>query len=293
MWKIKKFKNTKRDFSKYNFFIKKLLSNPKQRIHQQLIEKITKTCSSFSRNCRNLCDGYKDWFYEAPASAVIPMWLIPVALVITIIDVDKISSIKELGKILLDRADTLAIFAALILYYKEARNRKSQERYEAWQVINSALGQQGSGGRIQALQALNQSRESLESLSVPDANLTGIKLPGAILLGANLQKAKLDKADLREANLSGANLEGAMLIKANLQGAQLWDTNLRRAQLTQSELQGAILQGANLSGAVLLHANLEQAKYLDDQLNQAILCKTKLRDGTISDRDCKQIGIDY
>ncbi|MEO1761500.1 MAG: hypothetical protein AAFR83_05885, partial [Cyanobacteria bacterium J06629_18] len=53
--------------------------------------------------------------------------------------------------------------------------------YEVWQVINSSQGQGGSGGRIKALEYLNQEKESMAGVTARHADLTGIKLEKAEL----------------------------------------------------------------------------------------------------------------
>ena len=45
--------------------------------------------------------------------------------------------------------------------------RKTQAIYQDWQVINSAQGKSGSGGRIQAIQDLYKQGESMVGLSAP------------------------------------------------------------------------------------------------------------------------------
>jgi len=120
------------------------------------------------------------------------------------------------------------------------------------QVINLAQGQGGSGGRIDALQDLNNE----------DISLAGVDVSGAFLSGVNLQGAYLKSADLQGANLWGANLQEAVLTKADLQGALLWEANLQKAVLTKADLQGVDLMRTNLEGAYLERANLQGVKNL-------------------------------
>ena len=76
------------------------------------------------------------------------------------------------------------------------------------------------------------------------------------LSGAKLNGKMLDGADLRNADLGGASLKRADLVEADMRGADLAGANLRQADLTNADLQGANLQGAylwmaNMSWAVL------------------------------------------
>src|SRR4051794_16719510 len=45
-----------------------------------------------------------------------------------------------------------SVLIAVIFYFSESGDRKKQQHYQAWQVINTAQGKGGSGGRIEALQ---------------------------------------------------------------------------------------------------------------------------------------------
>src|SRR6266446_260181 len=80
-------------------------------------------------------------------------------------------------------------------------------------------------------------------------------LSGARLWGANLSGAEFSFSELEEANLSRARLKGALLIKANLSRAKLSQADLSGANLTQAYLEETDLSGANLSGAYLYGAD--------------------------------------
>ena len=47
-----------------------------------------------------------------------------------------------------------SVLVAVIFYFTESGDRRKQKHYHAWQVINTAQGKSGSGGRIEALQEL-------------------------------------------------------------------------------------------------------------------------------------------
>src|SRR6516162_4927610 len=102
----------------------------------------------------------------------------------------------------LEYVSTFSVLIAVIFYFAEAGDRKKQKHYQAWQVINTAQGKGGSGGRIEALQELNQDREPLVGVDASEAFLQGIRLPKA-----NLLRCDLHAADLRDSVLSGSNME--------------------------------------------------------------------------------------
>jgi uncharacterized protein YjbI with pentapeptide repeats len=100
----------------------------------------------------------------------------------------------------------MASIGGVVLYLGGESERKQQAHYQAWEIINSAQGQTGEGGRIHALQDLVKSKVSLESVDVSNAFLSGINLPKSNLSQANLSQANLNKSNLSQANLNKSNL---------------------------------------------------------------------------------------
>ncbi|HEY1628514.1 MAG TPA: pentapeptide repeat-containing protein [Tepidisphaeraceae bacterium] len=138
---------------------------------------------------------------------------------------------------LLEYCSSFSLLIAVIFYFVEAPQRTKLRHYQAWQVINSAQGKGGSGGRIEALRELNEDHVSLLGVDVSDAFLQGVDLHDA-----NLARADFSGADLRNANLRGANLGSANLHSANLINAQLVGANLEDANLEETDLENADLQ---------------------------------------------------
>jgi BTB/POZ domain-containing protein KCTD9 len=214
---------------------------------------------------------------------------------------------KEALRIIFEHAESFAIVAAVILYFKSAPDRKAQKHYEAWRIIDNAAAAKvfTSYARFQALQDLHQDSVPLRALEASGANLTQIRLPKADLMEANLKGADLREACLIQANLSKAQLQGANLQKANLKGvnfhgANLEGANLRDADLTGADLQAANLKGANLRGAELwkaqfLGADLEEAdlrwaEFQGGELNGARLKHTTMPDGSMEMQDIEYWG---
>ena len=195
---------------------------------------------------------------------------------------------------ILGHAGRLTILVAVIFYFAEFGSRRKAKHYQAWQVINAAQGQPGSGGRIDALQDLNKDKVSLAGVDISGANLRGIDLKNA-----NLYEANLSGAHLYEANLSGAflyevNLSGAFLSKANLSEANLSLANLSEANLSEVDLQntnfsGADLHNANLSEADLHNSDLSEADLHNANLSGANLHISDLSDANLSRSTLKNI----
>lgn len=148
----------------------------------------------------------------------------------------------------------------------DAENTRRQiidANYQAWQVINSAQGKGGSGGRIEALGDLLRNGVSLAGIRLDDAWLEGVQLPAAVLVRGSCLRTNLTRA-----NLSGANLEGADLRSAELVGANLSGANLRGANLSDARLSGTILDGADLTDVTgwgevrsISHASIEGVRH--------------------------------
>lgn len=215
----------------------------------------------------------------------IPTWsfatgsVIILALLALWLEADTIKSLQDAVRVLFEHAESIAIVAAVVFFFKEAPSRKAQKHYEAWQVIDHAAAAKVSTSyaRIQALQDLNEDGVSLRGIHLPGAHLQEINLQGAILTCADLSHADLVKANLADANLSHANLSHANLIDANLRGANLMDADLSYAILGIADLSYANLMDADLVGANLMDADLSYADLKGATLTDADLSCTDLR----------------
>jgi hypothetical protein len=139
-----------------------------------------------------------------------------------------------------------SVLIAVIFYFSESGDRRKQKHYQAWQVINTAQGKGGGGGRIEALQELNDDHQPLVGLDASGAFLQGVRLDGA-----NLLRCNLEATDLRDSHLAGADLAYADLKSANFRSGDLHLAHLRNADLQDADLVGANLAGADLAGADL------------------------------------------
>jgi len=163
----------------------------------------------------------------------------------------------------LEYMGTFSVLIAVIFYFSESGNRTKQRHYQAWQVINTAQGKGGSGGRIEALQQLNEDNVPLVGVDVSSAFLQGLRLRNADLL-----RADFSSADLRKSDLTGVNLTLANLNSANLRGAVLDQARFDQADLSNADLNGTSLIGVDLSGAILDGADLRFADLRDAKWQQ-------------------------
>src|SRR5579884_3222365 len=121
----------------------------------------------------------------------------------------------------LEYLGSFSVLIAVIFYFSESGDRVKARHYQAWQVINTAQGKGGSGGRIEALQELNADKVPLVGVDASSAFLQGIHLQHANLLRADFSSADLRNGNLADCDLTLANLNTANFRSANLQNALL------------------------------------------------------------------------
>jgi len=151
----------------------------------------------------------------------------------------------------LEYLGALSVLFGVLFYLGEAGDRRQQKHYQAWQVINTAQGKGGSGGRIEALQELNADRVPLVGVDVSGAFLQGIRLRQA-----RLARADLEAVDARDSDFQHSDLAYADLRSGNFRNGDLSHTNLAYANLEGADLVGAVLAAADLSGSSLKNADL-------------------------------------
>lgn len=84
-------------------------------------------------------------------------------------------------------------------------------------------------------------RPILRRVNMRHANLARAKLPGSILVGADLRDAVLVGANLRKAVLVDADLRGAHLLESDLRGTNLRGTDLRETKCAYSKVDSETL----------------------------------------------------
>jgi hemoglobin-like flavoprotein/uncharacterized protein YjbI with pentapeptide repeats len=217
----------------------------------------------------------------------LPTWAIAIGVIVIMSAVFILADEHSaLGK-LLAGVEAISIVVAVVLFVKEAPDRRKESHYQAWSTVDAAHGVKVSYARILALQDLNEDGVFLRGLDAPGAELIEINLPHA-----NLSKANLIESDLTNANLSHANLDNANLTQVKLSGADLSHAKLGFARLSQANLSSANLSSANLICADLSHANLSGANLKDASLSGAnlegaYLTGANLRNAQVSDYELR------
>ncbi|MGB3557487.1 MAG: pentapeptide repeat-containing protein, partial [Geitlerinemataceae cyanobacterium] len=221
----------------------------------------------------------------------LPTWVVATSSAIIMVAVFLVTDDNSLFSEVLGGIDAISMVVALVLFIKEAPDRRKQFHYQAWSIIDAAHGVKVSYARILAMQDLNEDSISLRGLDVPGAEFINIHLPSSNLSAANLTEAdfsnanlshaNLDKAHLCRAKLSGANLERATLSFTNMSYVNLSNANLNSANLICSDLSHANMAGANLRNATLSGANLSEAYLNGANLKGAQVSISDLKDAVL------------
>ena len=161
----------------------------------------------------------------------------------------------------LEYLGSFSILVAVIFYFGESGDRLKQKHYQAWQVINTAQGKGGSGGRIEALQELDQDGVPLVGVDVAGAFLQGIRLPRARLLRAYLDAVDARNSDFQAADFTSANLHSGNFRESNFSGANLQGADLGDADFCLAKLSGAVLDDATFDAADLGNADLSNVNW--------------------------------
>jgi hemoglobin-like flavoprotein len=237
-----------------------------------------------------------DKFSEAPT------WTVVAGIFFCYIVLMKILPDSEWINKLVHSIDEISLLVGVILYIKEAPDRRKQFHYNAWGAIDGAASAKVSQTRIMALQDLNNDGVSLRGFHGAGFDLSEVRLPGAdlrqcqmsgtklndcnlsgadlsyatftdaSLVRSNLSRARLDFAALTHANCNGTSFERCLLFCVDLTGANLSGTDFRFASMKGACFENALLAGADFSGAdVDVRA-----------LSRGVLSSTRMPDGTLS-----------
>ncbi len=156
----------------------------------------------------------------------------------------------------LEYLGSFSILIAVIFYFSESGDRLKQKHYQAWQVINTAQGKGGSGGRIEALQELDEDGVPLVGVDVSGAFLQGVRLSHARLIRANFNAVDARDSDLRAVDFMAADLRSGNFRNSNLSSTKFQDADLSEAYFCFANFSGADLAGATLDGADLGNSDL-------------------------------------
>jgi Pentapeptide repeats (8 copies) len=161
----------------------------------------------------------------------------------------------------LEYLSTFSVLIAVIFYFAESGDRTRQRHYTAWTVINTAQGKGGSGGRIEALEELNNDRVALTGLDASLAFLRGVQLPHAMLSRCSFEAADLRMSVLHDADLSFCNLKSANFRNTDFERAKLSDADLSNADLNSANLSSSDLSRTDLSNTDMRNTDLKNIRW--------------------------------
>src|ERR1700691_2471546 len=196
--------------------------------------------------------------WQTQRTALRYSWMVPLLAIEWVFDWTAFALSRWSFLEVLEYLGSFSILIAVIFYFSESGDRLKQKHYQAWQVINTAQGKGGNGGRVDALQELNADGVPLVGVDASGAFLQGIRLARA-----KLQRANLSSVDARNSNFDKSDLQDANLRSANFRESDFRKTDLRGADLSESDLTGAAVTGALNDGAILDCAELTESKLGD------------------------------
>jgi uncharacterized protein YjbI with pentapeptide repeats len=124
-------------------------------------------------------------------------------------------------------------------------------------------------------------------------DLSGANLRTANLRGINLKDAAVVGVDFTAARLTSANLRGARVTMGILIEADLRMAGLQRADMRHTRAVAADFSGADLKNADLSNADLSGAYLRGTRLNRALIAGARLRGTTFAEVDLREvIGLD-
>ncbi len=168
-------------------------------------------------------------------------------------------------------ATIVGIPIAIYEINRQVHESHQQSVYQSWELLNTAQGKPGDGGRGKALTFLIADSSSLDNLDLSRSQLDGIRLDHADMREINFTEAKLRKADFSQSKLSRAIFCRARLGKAVFENAILDDADFADAWLPEANFRMARLQGANFRGAKLPGADLRGAIIFETDFTGAVL----------------------
>jgi hypothetical protein len=171
-------------------------------------------------------------------------------------------------------AGGIGIIVSAFTFISQAPERRQSAINQAWGTIISREQNETSGGRIEALEYLNENKINLSGLKATNAFLSEIKLPLANIQESDFNGSRLFKADFRGANLFRATFgkvsenRSADLFEADLScynsgwfHSEPKCTNLKDANFVGADLRNANFSGANLQGTIFTNSDIEGANF--------------------------------
>jgi uncharacterized protein YjbI with pentapeptide repeats/hemoglobin-like flavoprotein len=231
-----------------------------------------------------------------------PMWVVVLGTIVIYLILTRMLPQTSWVSGFVESIEQISLMIGVILYLKEAPDRRKQFHYHAWGAIDGAASAKVSQTRIMALQDLNADGVSLRGFHGDGLDLSEVKLPNADLRQCQLNDARFDDCDLSHGDVSYASMNHASLVKAelhhirmefahcvgaNFNGANLENAKMFCADLTQANLSGANLRYASLKGvcfegAVLAGADFTGADVDVRALSKGTLSSTRMPDGSMS-----------
>lgn len=155
-------------------------------------------------------------------------------------------------------------------------NQKIIRIREAWQLLNSSELLEGTRGRKEALEELNDLSADLQYINIEGSVLDGIELNNSKMLSVKFNGARIQKATFMDSTLENTEFICADLRNTNFTDAGFIGSKLKFVLLNDTDLKDADFSNANLEWSDLSNADLDGIKWNDNtSFNNAYLGNVK------------------
>ena len=205
---------------------------------------------------------------------------------------------------LLNLIASLSLISTAIGFFSEAGERKKQNHYQAWQVINLAIGSPAESGRKAAIADLFADGVSLAGLDLNKATIQELDIsPDCLFLSWHVfhqlctskvpmfseRIAFLPLSNFRDAILLDSNFSKANLVESNFENVNLVDNQFQEARLYRSKFQYAVIVASHFQNAHIVEGSLQNARFIGGSLQGANLSETKLERALFIDTDLRGV----
>ncbi len=169
----------------------------------------------------------------------------------------------------------IAVVSTAISYQSDRENAIKTKQFQAWQVINTAAGQTGSGGRELAMIDLIKDHVSMDGVNIENAWLQYADLSNGDFSSANFSNTRISGVEFRKANFSFANFKQSVLFDIDFSSAVLEGADFDKAQMFRVNLAGTDLKNAIFIDVKGLSCDqIMQAKnWKEAELGEGLVCQ--------------------
>jgi len=198
----------------------------------------------------------------------------------------------------LESLGKLSLLVAVVVYIwgipersRAVENAKKVKHYQAWQMINSAAGLSGDGGRKLALQDLCADEVNLDLINLSNAVFDGLQLHGCSMKRGNLDGTDFSSANIRLMNFYRASFRGSHSLGSRYLEACFVSVDARNAVFNCCHFTASTFEGADLRGASFINCDAKNVSFRFADLRGASISEFPSGKWKMSDLDFRDANI--